>query len=109
MVRASGFRIALVTCGSAEEAHKIALDLVKKRLAACVNIATAPVESVYRWKGRVEKAREWLLIIKTCTTQLKNLEQELRRLHSYETPEFLVIEIGSGSKEYLAWLKNSLS
>ena len=108
MARASEFRIVLVTCGSRAEARKIAKALVEKRLAACVNLFSAPVESVYRWKGAVEKAREWLLMIKTSGKQLKKLEEEVKRLHSYETPEFLVVGVAGGSKEYLSWLGESL-
>ena len=108
MARADRFCVVLVTCGSAAEARKIAQAVVKKRLAACVNILTAPVESVYRWKGRVEKARERLLIIKSRSTRLKALEREVLRLHSYETPEFIAIRISAGSSKYLSWIEQSL-
>jgi periplasmic divalent cation tolerance protein len=108
MGKSSEFRIVLVTCGSTKEARKIAKAAVAKRLAACVNIISAPVESVYIWKGRVEKGRERLLIIKTSAARLKKLKAAVLRVHSYETPEFLVIAIASGSKEYMAWLKSSL-
>ncbi len=57
-----GKSVVLVTCGSLKEARKIARGVVEKRLAACVTIGTAPVESVYRWKGKVETAREYLLV-----------------------------------------------
>ena len=107
MARASEFRIVLVTCGSASEARKIARDLVQKRLAACVNIISGPVESIYCWKGKVEKARERLLVIKTSTKRLKRLERAVRRLHSYETPEFLAVAVAAGSKPYLSWLNES--
>jgi periplasmic divalent cation tolerance protein len=76
-------------------------------LAACVNIHSAPVESIYRWKGKIETAREHLLLIKTTTRRLKSLERELLRLHSYETPEFLVLPISGGSLPYLRWLSDS--
>lgn len=109
MVRASEFRIVLVTCGSTAEARKIARALVEKRLAACVSIVAAPVESVYRWNGKVEKARERLLLIKTSVKRLKQVEEKVLRLHSYETPEFLVVTVAGGSKGYLTWLGTSLS
>jgi len=102
------FYIVLVTCGSSGEARKIAEAIVKKRLAACVNMLTAPVESVYRWKGKVEKAREHLLIIKTGKSRLKALEREVHRLHSYETPEFIAIAIADGSSEYLSWIAGAV-
>jgi periplasmic divalent cation tolerance protein len=81
---------------------------VQTRLAACVNIISGPIESIYRWKGKVEKARERLLVIKTSANRLKRLEREVRRLHSYETPEFLVMVVAGGSKAYLSWLNESL-
>jgi len=104
MPRATQFRLVLVTCGSLAESRKIARAVVAKHLAACVNILTAPVESVYTWKGKLEKSREHLLLIKTTTKRLKALEREVLRLHSYETPEFLVLPIAAGSKAYLRWL-----
>ena len=105
---ASQFRLVLVTCGSLAEARKISRAVVEKRLAACVNIHSAKVESIYRWKGKVETAREHLLIIKTTTRQLKALERIVLRLHSYETPEFLVLPIASGSRGYLHWLAETV-
>ncbi len=108
MSRNAGFHIVLVTCGSAAEARKIAKAVVRKRLAACVNLLGMRVESVYVWKGRVETASERLLLIKTNARRLKELETEVRRLHSYQVPEFLVLDIEGGSKEYLGWLGNSL-
>jgi periplasmic divalent cation tolerance protein len=109
MARDDRFCIVLVTCGSAAEARKIAEAVVKKRLAACVNILAAPVESVYRWKGKLEKSRERLLIIKTSKTRLQALEREVLRLHSYEAPEFIALPISRGSSKYLSWIAQSLT
>ena len=109
MARDDRFYIVLVTCGSAAEARKIAETVVKKRLAACVSILAAPVESVYRWKGKLEKSRERLLIIKTSKTRLQALEREVLRLHSYETPEFIALLISGGSSKYLSWIAQSLT
>ncbi len=97
-------RIVLVTSSSVTEARRIARAVVEKRLAACVNIVAGPVESVYRWKGKVEKARERLLIMKTTAARLTELEKEVKRLHKYEVPEFLVLEVSAGSRDYLSWL-----
>jgi periplasmic divalent cation tolerance protein len=97
-------RIVLVTCGSLPEARRIARTVVEKRLAACVNISMAPVESIYRWKSKVEKARERLLVIKTTAGRLTRLEREVKRLHSYDVPEFVVLEVSRGSRDYLAWV-----
>jgi periplasmic divalent cation tolerance protein len=101
------FRLVLVTCASLAEARKISRSLMQKRLAACVNIQTAPVESIYRWKNKIETAREHLLLIKTTAHCLKSLEKEVLRLHSYDTPEFLVLPVASGSRAYLRWLSES--
>jgi periplasmic divalent cation tolerance protein len=109
MARDYRFSIVLVTCGSAAEARKIAQAVVKDRLAACVNILTAPVESVYRWKGKVEKSRERLLIIKTSKARLQSLAKEVLRLHSYETPEFIALPVCTGSSKYLAWMAHEVS
>ncbi len=107
MPRATQFRLVLVTCGSLAEARKIAGAIVPKRLAACVNILTAPVESLYIWKGKLARSHEHLLLIKTTTKRLRALEREVLRLHSYETPEFLVLPIVAASNPYLRWLSEN--
>lgn len=95
--------IVFTTCGSEEEAHKLASILIEKHLAACVNI-TAPLTSVYRWNGAVEKASEWLLIVKTRRERFQALRAELESAHSYELPEVLAVPVVEGSPNYLAWL-----
>lgn len=105
---ATNKRVVLVTCGSAREAGKIARAVVSQRLAACANIVTPQILSIYRWKGRVESAREVLLIIKTTRSRLAALERTIRGLHSYDVPEIIALEIDSGSKKYLAWIGESV-
>jgi periplasmic divalent cation tolerance protein len=107
MVPGKQNRIVLVTCGSIVEARRIATAVVRKRLAACANIVLAPVQSIYRWKGKVQSAREVLMVIKTNTRRLEELEREVKRLHSYDVPEFVVVPITAGSREYLAWVSES--
>ena len=97
--------VVLVTCGSAAEARSIARAVVEQRLAACVNILPGAVNSIYRWKGKVETARERLLLIKTSRKQLAKLQAAVERLHSYEVPEFIALPIVAGSRAYLAWMK----
>jgi periplasmic divalent cation tolerance protein len=109
MARANQFRLVLVTCGSIGEARKIARAIVEKRLAACANILLAPVESIYRWKRKLQRSREHLLLIKTRTRSLKALEREVLRLHSYETPEFIALRISAGASAYLAWIARALA
>ena len=102
------FRIVLVTCRTLKEGRKIACELVSKRLAACVNIALSPVESFYTWKEKLEKTREYLLVIKTTKKRLADLEKQVKRMHSYEIPEFIVLPISAGSSDYLSWLEQSV-
>ena len=97
-------RVVLVTCPSVALARKIARAVVQKRLAACVNIVRSPVESFYTWKSKLESAREHLLLIKTTTVRLPQLEREVKRLHTYEVPEFIALPITDGSNDYLSWL-----
>jgi periplasmic divalent cation tolerance protein len=101
--------VVLVTCGSAKEARKIARAVVEKRLAACANILTSPVQSVYRWKGRVESAKEFLLIIKSTKAGFPKLKAEVTRLHSYDVPEIIALPIASGASNYLTWISNSVA
>lgn len=96
-------RIILTTAGTQTEAQQIARALVERRLAACVNIS-APIESVYRWKGTVETAQEWMLIIKTTQAAVDRVRDAIRELHSYDLPECVVIPIEGGSAEYLSWI-----
>ena len=105
--KARGVRVVLVTCPTLALTRKIARAVVEKRLAACVNVVRSPVESFYTWKGKLESAREHLLIIKTTATRLSPLEREVKRLHTYEVPEFIAWPLTDGSSEYLAWLSNT--
>jgi periplasmic divalent cation tolerance protein len=104
MIAGGKNRIVLVTCGTRTEARRIARAVITKRLAACVNIVLSPVESVYHWKKKIERAREYLLLIKTTANRLAPLEREVKRLHSYDVPECIALPITAGSREYLAWL-----
>ena len=100
--------VVLSTCGSAEEAAKIARALVEKKLAACVNVMSA-VRSFYRWKGVVEDEQESLLVIKSSRALFNDLRAEIEKLHSYETPEMIAIPIVDGSEGYLEWLDRELA
>jgi periplasmic divalent cation tolerance protein len=101
--------VVLVTCGSREEARRIAHSLVKDRLAACGNILEAPVRSIYRWKGKVESPREFLLIVKSSRKGFAKLEKTVKRLHSYEVPEIIALPIADGSADYLRWIDECVS
>ena len=100
-------RVVLTTCSSLEEARQIAQAIIERHLAACVNILPQ-VESVYRWKGEVESAPEWLLVIKTTEGVFERLWQTIRELHSYEIPECVELAITDGSEAYLTWIEESV-
>lgn len=106
IVSAQDARIVLSTAGSRDEAEEIAESLVEQGLAACVNLIPE-LTSIYRWQGAIEHSDEVLLIIKTTLARLTDLESALRSLHSYEIPEFLVLAVGQGADDYLAWLTTS--
>ncbi|HET9183611.1 MAG TPA: divalent-cation tolerance protein CutA [Candidatus Angelobacter sp.] len=96
-------RIVLTTAGSSQEAEKIATTLVARRLSACVNIIPQ-IQSVYRWQGNVERATEWLVLIKTRAAAFESVRDAIKEIHSYELPECIMLEIESGSKPYLDWI-----
>ena len=99
-------QIILSTAASADEARKIARELVERRLAACVNIIPQ-IESIYRWQDKVESAQEWLLLIKTNADQFPAVRDAICELHSYDVPECIALNIEDGSPEYLQWLDDS--
>jgi len=101
--------VVLVTCGSAREAERIGRALVESRHAACANVLRAPVKSIYRWKGRVESAREHLVLLKTSRRRFRAIEREIRRLHSYDVPEIIALPIQEGHLPYLKWISESVA
>jgi periplasmic divalent cation tolerance protein len=100
-------RIVLTTTASPDEAARLAGTLVEERLAVCATLIPA-VQSIYQWQGQIESATETLLLLKTGPDQLAALETRLHELHSYQIPEFLVLNVESGSHPYLDWLHASL-
>ena len=108
MKRETRFRVALVTCATLEEARKIARGVVERHLAACVTIVTHAVESFYSWEGKLENSSEYLLMIKTTEEKVEELQKDVVALHSYDTPEFIVLPIVAGSEAYLEWLGGSV-
>src|SRR3954467_8570426 len=96
-------RIILSTAGSREEANRIANALVERRLAACVNVV-GPIGSVYRWQGKVERAEEFLLAMKTTSAKFAQVSAAIKELHSYELPECVELAVTAGSDAYLAWI-----
>ncbi len=100
-------RIVLTTLADPAEAERLARTLVEERLVACATLLPR-AESVYRWQGAVEQTAETLMMMKTDAGHVAALEARLHALHSYETPEFLVLAVESGSAAYLGWLAASL-
>ena len=100
--------IVFMTAGSVDEANRLADMLLDKRLAACVQIMRE-MNSVFRWQGKVETQREVLLIAKTLSSKFAEIEREVVKLHSYETPEIVAVPLSAGSGPYLEWLSTSVS
>ena len=103
-----GFIQVTTTTEKKEDAERIARSLVETRLAACVQIV-GPIESIYRWKGRIETAREWLCLIKSRRDHYMAVEKAIRSLHPYEVPEIVAVPFAAGSRDYLGWLRDELS
>ena len=99
--------VILVTGASRRECRKIARHLVEARLAACVNI-TQPIQSVYRWEGKLVDEMEFLLLIKSTRGLFPEIKAEISKLHSYQTPEIICLPIIDGSRDYLQWVSDSV-
>jgi periplasmic divalent cation tolerance protein len=98
--------VVLITTGGEEEAHKIAELLVNRRKVACVNILPR-VDSLFWWKGKLDSARESLLLVKTKTSLLPEIISLVKEIHSYEVPEIIALPIIGGSEDYLKWLDDA--
>jgi periplasmic divalent cation tolerance protein len=100
--------MVFMTAGSVDEANRLADMLVDKRLAACVQIMRE-MNSVFRWQEKVETQREVLLIAKTLSSKFAEIEREVIKLHSYETPEIVAVSLSAGSGPYFEWLRANVS
>ncbi|MFH1281267.1 MAG: divalent-cation tolerance protein CutA [Candidatus Omnitrophota bacterium] len=99
--------IVLVTAKDKKEAQKISVGLVKAKLAACVNIVDG-VNSIFFWAGKIDQAKELLLLIKSKQEKLSQIIKLVRSLHSYEVPEIIAIPIIAGDRPYLRWIDAAL-
>ncbi|SRR5579885_1740331 len=99
--------VVLSTCASEEEAGSLARALVEQRLAACVNVVSG-IQSHYRWKGNIEQAGEFLLVIKSSRARFPELCAALEKAHSYELPEVVALPIVDGAANYLNWIESNL-
>ncbi len=98
--------LLLSTAGSAEQAARIARALVDEGLAACCNLVPG-VRSIYRWEGKVEDAEEVIMIIKSVASSVEALGSRLAALHSYQTPELILLPIEGGLEPYLQWIRDN--
>jgi|SRR5580658_6929670 periplasmic divalent cation tolerance protein len=99
--------VVLSTCGTEEEAAKLARMLVEARVAACVTIVPG-ARSVYRWQEAIESAAECLLIIKSSRQLFEPLRTALEQAHAYDVPEVLALPVVEGSANYMNWLEGQL-
>jgi len=95
--------MVIVTTSKLGEAEQIADKIVEKSLATCVNIVPK-IRSIYRWEGKVEHSRETLMLIKTVDSKVKKLKKQIKKLHSYDVPEIIVLKIDDGDDNYLDWI-----
>ena len=95
------------TVSEQADAERIAASLVAKRLVACVQVA-GPVESTFRWKGRIESSQEWVCTAKTLRSAYGAVEHAIRQIHSYDEPEIVALPIVLGSAGYLQWISDSV-
>jgi periplasmic divalent cation tolerance protein len=108
MRSANVYCVILVTAGSPAEAKRIGRALLKKRLVACVNVLPG-VASHYWWKGRIERSRECLMMMKTRRGRFAAIERMVKQLHSYAVPEIIALPMAAGQRDYLRWVDASLS
>ena len=101
------FQIIMCTCPDMKSAKIIAQQLVREKHAACVNII-ANVTSIYSWQDKLECDNEVQLIIKTQTDKFNDVADEIKRLHRYDTPEIIAMNIQQGDEKYLNWITESL-
>ena len=96
--------IVLVTTASQKEAVKIGEEMVSARLAACANVIPG-IKSIYRWNGKIVKSGEALLILKSTKLRYQALEEAIKAMHSYETPEIVALEVRAGLDQYMNWVR----
>ncbi|MGO8786343.1 MAG: divalent-cation tolerance protein CutA [Terriglobia bacterium] len=99
--------VILVNAANRKECRKIARHLVEAKLAACANI-TRPIESIYRWEGKIAQDKEYQLFIKSTRELFPEIEAAISKLHSYQTPEIICLSIIEGSRNYLQWVGDSV-
>ncbi|MBU2063309.1 MAG: divalent-cation tolerance protein CutA [Candidatus Omnitrophica bacterium] len=105
MAKKNDYIVVFVTCANEAQANNIGRKLLKNKLAACVN--KVKVNSIFTWQGKIEKAREVLLTIKTKKNLFRKVEKTVKSLHSYEVAEIIALPIITANSQYLDWIKES--
>ena len=100
------FSLVYITAGDMEEARKIGKKLVEERLVACVNLF--PITSIFRWQGSIDEANEVAIVAKTKAGKVKDIENRVKELHSYDVPCVVSFKMDEGSKDYLDWIGESV-
>lgn len=100
--------VVYITIDNMQDARKIATRLVEEQIVACVNIIPK-IESIYRWKGKIENEEEIILIAKTSDQNVKKTIHRIKELHSYEVPDIVVLPVVGGLKDYLDYITNETS
>ena len=106
MKKTGRFKMVLVTAPDVKTARRLARAALKVRLIACANLVPG-IESCYRWRGKIERSAEVLLLLKTDSTRLEKLEKLILSQHPYDTPEFVALTLSEGNRRYLDWLSKS--
>ena len=107
MMKETGEIVVFVTASTGEEAHRIAELLLNQRKAACINIIPK-VDSLFWWQGKLDSARESLLIVKTRASLLPEIVDLVKSVHSYEVPEIIAMPIVGGNEDYLRWIDSEV-
>ncbi len=96
--------VIMTTTNSEQEANSLAFSLIKKKLAACVQIIPK-IRSIYAWKGKIHDDQEYLLLVKAPTNQAEAIKKFIKKNHSYEIPELLVLPVSDGLEKHLGWME----
>lgn len=104
----SAYIVVFITTDDAKEARQISKVLLEQRKAACVNIISN-VDSLFRWEGKLDSARENLLVVKTKASLLPEVINLVKKVHSYDVPEIIALPIVGGNQEYLDWIEKSVA
>jgi len=96
------YSVVITACPNKKTANKLSGVILKKRLAACVQIL--PIESTYTWKGKIERTKEFLLLMKTKTSVFKKIKEEILKNHPYDLPEVMSLPVQNGSTAYFSWI-----